>query len=113
MTDPEAKQDLDQAFAALDRQVPEWLARLIRWVRDPNQRRIRLAIGTLCIILSFFFWLPVIGIELLPIGLLLIAIDVPFLRKPMALSLLWMLRKWVALRTWLQALMQRGAAGPN
>jgi membrane-bound ClpP family serine protease len=113
LTDPEAKQDLDHAFAVLERQVPEWLARVIRWVRDPDKRRIRLAIGILCIGLSFFFWLPVIGIELLPIGLLLIAIDVPLLRKPVALSLLWMLRKWVALRTWLQALKQRGAAGPN
>ena len=113
MTDPEAKQDLDHAFAVLERQLPERVNRAIRWVRDPNHRRIRLAIGILCIGLSFFFWLPVIGIELLPIGLLLIAIDVPFLRRPVALSLLWMLGKWVVLRTWLQALKQRGAAGPN
>ena len=113
MTDPAAKQDLDHAFAVLERQVPEWLGRLMRWVRDPSKRRIRLAIGAFCIVLSCFFWLPVIGIELLPIGLLLIAIDVPFLRRPVGLSLLWLLGKWVVLRTWLQALKQRGAAGPN
>ena len=113
MTDPAAKQDLDHAFAVLERQVPAWLARLIRWVRDPNHRRVRLAIGILCIGLSFFFWLPVIGIELLPIGLLLIAIDVPFLRRPVALSLLWILGKWVVFWTWVRALKQRGAAGPN
>jgi hypothetical protein len=113
LTDPEAKQDLDRAFAALERQVSERVARVIRWVRDPNKRRIRLAIGAFCIVLSFFWWLPVIGIELLPIGLLLIAIDVPFLRRPVGLSLLWMVGKWVVLRTWLQALKQRGAAGPN
>ena len=113
MTDPEAKQDLDDAFAALERQVPAWVTRVIRWVRDPKQRRIRLAIGAFCIVLSFFFWRPVIGLELLPIGLLLIAIDVPFLRRPVALSLLWLLGKWVALRTWLEALKRRGAAGPN
>jgi hypothetical protein len=46
-------------------------------------------------LLSF---LPVLGIEMLPLGLLLIVQDVLFLRKPVGEFLIWMERKWVALR---------------
>jgi hypothetical protein len=35
---------------------------------------------------------------MLPLGLLLIAADVPFLRKPMARFTLWSTGKWAALR---------------
>jgi hypothetical protein len=55
-------------------------------------------LGILCIIASFFWFLPVIGIEFFPIGLLLLAQDVPFLRRPAAKMLLWLERKWQALR---------------
>jgi hypothetical protein len=39
-------------------------------------------------------------VELIPIGLLLLAQDVPFLRKPVARGTLWLERKWRALRRW-------------
>lgn len=45
-------------------------------------------------------FLPVLGFEFIPIGLLLIAQDVPFLRKPVGEFTLWLERKWVALRRW-------------
>ena len=35
---------------------------------------------------------------MLPVGLLLIAQDVPFLRKPVGRAMVWLERKWVALR---------------
>jgi hypothetical protein len=41
-------------------------------------------------------------VEFLPIGLLLIAQDVPFLRKPVARMIHWLLNKWDALRHWWQ-----------
>jgi hypothetical protein len=47
---------------------------------------------------GFLWFLPVVGIELIPIGLLLIAQDVPFLRKPVGRALLWLERRWRALR---------------
>jgi hypothetical protein len=42
--------------------------------------------------------LAVVGIELLPIGLLVIAVDIPFLQKPVARAVLWLERKWIYLR---------------
>jgi hypothetical protein len=84
----------------LEQEVPDRVARAIRWLRDPNSRWIRLPVGILLIIGGLLWFLPVLGIELLPIGLLLIAEDVPFLRKPVARLMIWVERKWVALRRW-------------
>lgn len=92
--------ELQEAYERLDHEVPDSIARVLRWLRHPDARPVRLPLGILLIVLSFFWFLPIIGIELLPIGLLLIAHDVPFLRKPVARALIWLERKWVALRHW-------------
>src|SRR5688500_11155190 len=94
------KELLDEAFDELERETPDRITRMIRWLRSPKARRVRLPLGILCILASFFWFLPVIGIEYLPIGLLLIAIDVPFLRRPVALLVLWLEDQWVALKRW-------------
>ena len=100
MTDEEGKQLLNEALDELERETPDRVTRMIRWLRTPEARRVRLPLGILCIIASFFWFLPVIGIEYLPIGLLLIAVDVPFLRRPVALFVLWLEDRWVALKRW-------------
>jgi hypothetical protein len=41
---------------------------------------------------------PVLGIEFIPLGLLLVAQDVPPLREPVADMTLWLERQWVRLR---------------
>jgi len=45
---------------------------------------------------------PLLGVELIPLGLLLIAQDVPPLREPVAEMTLWLERQWVRLRRWRQ-----------
>jgi hypothetical protein len=89
---------LEEAFKGLEEQTPDRVSRAIRWLRDPKSRWIRLPVGILCIIASFFWFLPVIGIEYLPIGLLLIAQDVPFLQRPVARLMIWLEHKWMDLR---------------
>lgn len=96
----DGERELDEAFDHLQRELPSFLAGTMRWLRRPASRLIRLPLGILLIVLSFFWFLPVIGIELLPIGLLLISFDIPFLRRPMARAVLWLLRKWVSWRKW-------------
>jgi hypothetical protein len=94
------KQLLDEAFDRLEAETPDRVTRMIRWLRGPHSRWVRIPIGILCILASFFWFLPVIGLEFFPIGLLLIAQDIPFLRKPVAR---WMLRledRWLELRAW-------------
>jgi hypothetical protein len=89
---------LDEAFEGLEEEVPDRVSRAIRWLRDPEARWIRLPIGLLFILGSMLWFLPVLGIEMLPIGLMLIAQDVPFLRRPVGRFMIWFERKWMALR---------------
>lgn len=97
---------LNEAFDGLEQEAPDRITRLIRWLRDPRSRKIRIPLGLLFIAASFLWFLPVLGLELLPIGLLLIAQDVPFLRKPVGKMMLWLERKWREQR---QELSRKGA----
>jgi membrane-bound ClpP family serine protease len=91
---------LDAALRELEREAPDRFTKLVHWLGNPGSRWIRLPLGILCIIASFFWFLPVVGIEFFPIGLLLVAQDVPFLRRPAARLLFWLERKWRALQAW-------------
>jgi hypothetical protein len=100
MADKSGKAVLNEAFEELEREVPDRVTKIIRWLRSRKARAVRLPLGILCIIGSMFWFLPVLGIELLPIGLLLIAVDVPVLRRPVGLFILWLEDRWVTLRRW-------------
>lgn len=107
-SDDEGKELLDRAFEGLEEQTPDRVTRAIRWVRDPKSRWVRIPLGIVCIAASFFWFLPVVGLEFLPIGLLLIAQDVPFLRRPVARLMLWLEDKWALLRRRYERRRQRG-----
>lgn len=92
--------ELDEAFDKLERETPDFLTRAIIWLRKPQARIVRLPLGILCIVAGFLWFLPVVGLEFLPVGLLLIAQDVPFLRKPVARMTLYLLERWKRLRAW-------------
>jgi hypothetical protein len=48
----------------------------------------------LLIVGGIFGFLPILGLWMLPLGLLLFAQDVPMLQGPMARMLGWIERKW-------------------
>jgi hypothetical protein len=98
MADDDGRKELDEGFEQLEKEVPDRVSRAIRWLRDPKARWIRLPVGMLFILGGLLWFLPMVGIEMLPIGLMLIAQDVPFLRRPVGRFMLWLERKWVALR---------------
>lgn len=86
----------DRTLDRLEQQAR--LGGAIRWCRHPARRRHRLPLGILCLIGGLFWFLPVVGIWLLPVGLVLIAHDVPRLRNPVARCMLWLEARWLALR---------------
>lgn len=96
----EGRKKLDQAYDGLERETPDRVARAIRWLRNPKARWIRLPLGLLLVAGGFFGFLPILGFEFIPLGLLLIAQDLPFLQKPVARLTIWLERKWVELRKW-------------
>jgi hypothetical protein len=95
---PEGKRILRQAFKRLEQEVPERLSRMLRWLRHPASRLVRIPVGVLFILGGVFSILPGLGIWMLPLGLLLIASDVPSLRRPVGHSTIWATDKWAALR---------------
>ena len=94
------KGTLDQAYDGLEQETPDRVSRAIHWLRKPEARWIRWPLGLALIVAGFFGFLPVLGIEMIPVGLLLIAQDVPFLRRPVGAAMLWLVRKWRKLRHW-------------
>ena len=100
MKKDEGRRTLDQAYKGLEEEVPDRVSRAIRWLRDPKSRWVRLPLGILLIVSSFLWFLPIVGIEFLPVGLLLIAEDVPILRKPVGRMIIWLEHRWLALKRW-------------
>jgi hypothetical protein len=89
---------LRQAFRDLEREVPKKVAKVLRRLRHPDARWIRIPAGVLLILGGIFSILPVLGIWMLPFGLLLLAYDVPVLRGPVARFTSWAVGKWATLK---------------
>jgi hypothetical protein len=92
------KAELNRYFEMIDRRVPTSVSRFIRWLRQPSSFAARLAVAALLVLGGIFSFLPVLGLWMLPLGLLLIAQDIPFLQKPLVAALGWMETKWELLR---------------
>jgi hypothetical protein len=67
----------------------------VAWLRKPSSRLVRIPLAILLIAGGIFSFLPVLGLWMLPLGLLLFAQDVPMLQKPMVQMLGWIERKWI------------------
>ncbi len=96
----EGKRVLRQAFKDLERELPERVARVVRRLRHPDARWIRIPVGIIAIVGGVFSFLPVLGIWMLPLGLLLLAYDIPILRKPIGRFTIWAAWRWAKLRRW-------------
>ena len=89
------KMELDRHFAWFEDRLPPRLARFVGWLRKPSSRLVRIPLAILLIAGGIFSFLPVLGLWMLPLGLLLFAQDVPILQKPLARMLGWVERRWI------------------
>jgi hypothetical protein len=88
-TDDPREQRLDRLIGRL----PQRLQAVIRWLRKPSARWVRIPAGVLLIGGSVRSILPLFGLWMLPLGLLLLAEDVPLLRRGMDRILDWIERR--------------------
>lgn len=88
---------LNRQFDKLQRRIPGFAARLLERLRRPGARWIRIPVAILFILGGIFSFLPVLGIWMLPLGLLLLALDLVILQGPVNLAIVRGTRKWV---TW-------------
>jgi len=82
MPSTDSDQPLDRHLDDLQEQLPGRYAGWLQRLRDPAARWIRIPAGLLLIVGGFLGFLPILGFWMLPLGLLLLAIDIPLLRKP-------------------------------
>jgi hypothetical protein len=75
-------QRLERGLDRLQRRMPAWMARQLARLRRPWMRWVRLPVGILCILAGFLGFLPVLGFWMVPLGVVLLAMDVPLLRRP-------------------------------
>jgi hypothetical protein len=84
----------EQACVRLEAHLPRPIRRAFHWARSPQAKLIRIPIGILCTLGGLLWFLPVLGLWMLPLGLILLAQDVPFLRRPVGRLLLRLLDRW-------------------
>lgn len=89
---------LNEAYGRLEALVPSRFRGALHWLHGPRARPVRIPLGIFCILASFFWFLPVVGLEFFPFGLLLLAHDIPALRRPAGNLTLWLLDKFEHLR---------------
>jgi hypothetical protein len=92
------KAELNRYFEMIDRRVPMRVSQFIRWLRKPSSFAARLLVALLLIVGGFLSFLPVLGLWMLPLGLLFIAQDIPILQKPLVSALAWVEANWERLK---------------
>jgi hypothetical protein len=91
----DSKAELDRHFAWFEGKLSPGPARFVGWLRKPSSRLVRIPLAILLIFGGIFSFLPILGLWMLPLGLVLFAQDVPMLQKPIASMLGWIERKWI------------------
>ncbi|MEO7068824.1 MAG: hypothetical protein ABI114_18085 [Rhodanobacter sp.] len=89
---------LNRQLDRLERKLPRAVRGSLRWLRQPSSRWVRLPAGALLVLGGIFSIFPLLGLWMLPLGLLLLAQDLPFLRRPTRRALLWTERRWIRWR---------------
>lgn len=81
------------------RRLPARGEQAMRWLLQPGRVVFRSIMGGLLIAGGVLGFLPVLGLWMLPLGIILLAEDVPFLRRMSARMLEWIERRhpnWLA-----------------
>jgi hypothetical protein len=89
---------LDRKIDQISAQLPESAGAFLRWLKTPSSRWVRVPLALLLIVGGVAGFLPVLGFWMIPLGLLLLAQDVPFLQVPILRLLTWLERKWIKWR---------------
>lgn len=62
--------------------LPGPIRRTVEWLRRPGAGWVRVPLGVVLILAGALGFLPILGFWMLPLGALLLAEDLPFLKRP-------------------------------
>lgn len=96
--DPDDDAPLQRLLAAL----PGPVRRAFTWLCQPRLIWLRIPLAILLIAGGFLGFLPILGFWMVPLGILLLAEDIPFLRRPT-------MRALGAVQDWWDRRRRRGA----
>jgi len=91
------KRELNKQLDNLQQELPKPAAKPLQKLRRPDWKWARIPAGILLAISGVVSTTPLLNVRFAA-GLALLAIDVPFLRKPTARAIKWGLEKWHAWR---------------
>lgn len=87
----------ERQFRAIEQQLP-WLRRPLSAIRARGWWIIRLPVAVLLIFGGVLSFLPILGLWMLPVGLLLLAVDLPLLRAPLSVAMIRARRRYMVWR---------------
>ncbi len=90
---------LRRQFDRLRKAAPRFDA-TIRWLQARRARLVRVPLALFLIVGGIFSVLPFLGLWMLPLGLMLLAIDLPFLQGPVAALIVRARRRIDIWRRW-------------
>jgi hypothetical protein len=88
-----AAPDFNEEAHKLQARLPRFAGTALRWGIESSPL-VRWPIAIVLVFSGFLGFLPILGFWMAPLGLILIAEDLPFLRPPLARLFAWILRKW-------------------
>jgi hypothetical protein len=86
--------ELDRELDRLAAQLPGWAAKTIHWVRKPGSGWVRYPLALLLIAGGFVGFLPILGFWMIPLGLLVLSIDIPRVRRWRRRFAVWFHRRF-------------------
>lgn len=78
------KHDLDTELDRLEKRLPDFPARMLRKVRSPQVKPYRVPVGIALTAGGVLGFLPLLGFWMVPLGLAVLAQDVPVMKPPLA-----------------------------
>src|SRR5215213_1128837 len=78
------KPDLDEELDRLQERMPDGVAKVMRKVRSPAVKPYRIPVGIALTAGGVVGFLPIFGFWMVPLGLAVLAQDVPVMRPPLA-----------------------------
>lgn len=82
--------DCERRLESLIQRLPQRVQAGVRWLRQPASRWVRVPAAVLLMVGGFLGFLPVLGLWMLPLGLVLLAEDFPPARRAVDSVLEWL-----------------------
>ena len=94
MGDEQSRRRINRLLDRLGSWLPEWGARVLESARNPTARWVRIGIAIALILGGMVGFLPLLGFWMVPLGLLLLSLDLPPLARAVDRLAFWVRRRY-------------------